>query len=382
MSISTAGQFDLGTGYPNLTVPSWILQIYADSHASVSASLSLLGGLGAARPYSTDALVEGVRVTLGLQAHDVSILSTLSGGVALSIACQALVSGKRIGAVVYPTIDLLPAALAAAGASIFSFSRNTGSDAASILDDLTNSSLPTESVIAFCSPDNPTGLTCSEEQLTALGALALSRGWSVLVDQCNLLLGPEQTSAPLAANFFPSELPFVVTWDTGKMFGLRHEKLGFLLSSPATTPAVKAALSIVQFCVSDHAVILFTEILKDSNFPAYLSVLRTDLAKNRSTLKRLEEFGLEQWKTPAGSFELLSIVDRRLGSASDLTRRLLLEADVGVVNAQVFFPPQNRNADLDRNIRIALARDPELFNYALDRIIASLRTSIRTSDPI
>lgn len=363
--------FDLGVGYPQIPLPAWLRDTVA-AGTDVDLTYSLPSQLPAAEAAIDRHLLEAVCRLLAIPEHlAAGGFITFSGSVALD---RVLVSVVRAGDSVLttsPSIDMVTAMISehAGVEAICVPAMGPGLD----IELIAASVRPDTRCIVLSSPDNPTGRVIGAEEMTALVALAVRHDLTLVLDQCFALVNPHAADIGLLPNFAVPELKWAMLWDTGKTFGLNHEKLGFIFCSPQLRRAVSERLNILQYDISRRHKLLFRAVLdgaRSNHYAGYLSgIVATNLGLVRAGA---EDLPLEAASPEAGSVVLLDVTGapgRPGGSA--FADMLLAEKGIGVIKARAFFHPLatgRLQPEHDDFIRIALARQPELLRTAMARV--------------
>lgn len=158
------------------------------------------------------------------------------------LACAALIDTGDDVLVEKPAYDPLPAAARMLGASVRFFDRPAGSGFALDPDRIASALIPRTRLVILSSPHNPTGVLASGEAIAALGRLAESRGFHVLVDEvyrdCVLANRP----AP-AATLSPA---FISSSSLTKAYGLSALRCGWTLASADVTRRIRRARDVVD----------------------------------------------------------------------------------------------------------------------------------------
>lgn len=380
---SRQARFDVGPGYPQLSLPQWCREIIA-SRLITDTMLSMPPVWRPSDSVATDERLErSVRKLLKVPPTAQVVRPTFSGSVALERAMTAIVrlarerGCARVRVITTsPSIDIMKWFLSEHVEIVPEFVTTIGVpdltlslDRAGYLSRLSAAidGHPGDLHLALLtSPENPTGETWSCSELSAIAALCARANGVLLLDHCFLLAGVHERRPVAVWDIATPELEWIGIWDTGKTLGLNEEKLGFLIAGGGRLPAkVIEAVNTVQFDVSRRQKLTFTEVLSHEGFDEYLAKLRTVCARNSRRLQ--DDLAADRRfrvRIPtAGTF---AIVDCEGLGHDDLgLHRQLLAQGVGVIAGRVFFHVDPVPKSL---IRIALAREPEYFATALARL--------------
>ncbi len=377
--------FDLGPGYPQVTLPDYLRSIYLDE-TSKGVALAVPPGWTAAKQAALDsALEKACGRMLALPTGSYASLSvTFSGSVALDRALVAALAlsgdgGRRsaVGVVTTtPSIDIMPLILAEKPQVFTRFapSRRHGTgilDRNAVLDRMAavRAMADTGLVVLLTSPENPTGAVWRPEDLEAIGDACFEAGGTLVVDHTFLTAGVHaRGDVACVWEVFGAGRDWIAIWDTGKTLGLNEEKLGFLVAGSArTASAVSRALSVVQYDVSRRQKLLFADLLHEAATRDYPGHLRAVCRRNLTTAAELTAAtGIRLRRPTAGS---LLLVELPPGIDDESARLRLLRAGVGVVAGHVFFHTGWRPRTM---LRVALARDPDYFAEAFSRLVACI----------
>jgi aspartate/methionine/tyrosine aminotransferase len=376
--------YDLASGYPRLRVPDRILSLYSDAEM-VRSSLQFPPDQSSADRRTVDRVLEAaVAHFLHLPVSDsISMAVTFSGTIALDRALAAAIeiSKDRHGSHTHviatsPSIDVMKALLLERKTVRAHFvesrrGRLGGLDGAGIVEEIGRTAQRYEQdhlVVILTSPENPTGEVWSSADLYKIALACRDNGGLLIVDHSFLYAGIHQAEAVEPVwSLAPAGLDWIAVWDTGKTFGFNEEKLGFLIcGTDKTAHFVREVLNVIQFDVSLRQKLFFGKLLRDDAALSYVSLLHKTCRTNLGSASQIaQKTGLRARRTVAGSLMLLSIPGSLL--SDEQWQRRLLAQDVGVVAAQTFFHTKWRPA---RFIRIALAREPDYFNEAIERLMS------------
>lgn len=355
-AITSTAQFDLGPGYP-ITLP------FDSSLLAKSRSIT-------SPDPGASAFVSNCNLILDIPPNNAAF-AALTGSVALQRAIAATRNiaernGRPIGKVILstPTIDIGPLMLRELPSLDIAYvtpNRATlipDVDAIVRLAAFQNS--PVSTLVLITSPENPTGYTWSRADLGRLMQACVDGGNYLVVDHAFALFGHAGERTPCV---WDEDLPgcdWIGTWDTGKTWYEQGDKLGLLVSALRNSDTALQALNVLQLEVSSRTAELFAELTKPDHAELQVRRIARACESNRQTIKSLEStLGWTNIATNAGTFALIDI-----GRQSDTTvQAQLLRSGVGVVAAHSFFQPHQ---DVHTYLRLALARDPDYFESALD----------------
>jgi bifunctional pyridoxal-dependent enzyme with beta-cystathionase and maltose regulon repressor activities len=375
--------FDLGPGYPRLTLPDYVRSVYLDG-AINEIGLAMPPGWTTSKQAMIDMdLEEACRRMLMLPADSYESLSvTFSGSVALDralVAALQMSSNRKrwpgVGVVTTtPSIDIMRLFLAEKS-QVFTRFAPSRSGGLGVLDrdavlrrvaevrEMAHAGL----VVLLTSPENPTGSVWQPDDLKMIGDACFEAGGTLVVDHTFLTAGVHsRADIECVWQVFGAGQDWIAIWDTGKTFGLNEDKLGFVVSgSVRAATAVRRSLSVLQFDVSRRQKVLFTELLRRSALMDYAGYLNGICNQNLTRATKLIASTGIRLRRPAAASLLL--VELPPGADDDERTRLrLLRAGIGVVAGNVFFHSRWRPRNI---VRVALARDADYFSQAFSLLV-------------
>ncbi len=214
----------------------------------------------------------------------------------------------------------------------------------------------------LCSPQNPTSVVHSADELAAVAALAHRRSVHVVVDEIH---------GPVAEGFVPYlAVPGgergIVASSASKAFNLAGLKAGLLL--PGAEADVSGLHPTVEHGLSHLGVVAHVAALEHGR--DWLDGVRADLAENRVQLARLldERLPRVDWNRESGTY--LAWLDLRQHALPGEAAAHLLE------HGRVALSPGTEfGAGFAGFARINLATSPELLDEGVARIAAALASA-------
>jgi len=381
--------FDLGPGYPQLPVSSYARSIYLDDALEdLSLRFAPFWTPHKQQRVAHD-LEHSVASFLDLPSSKyASMHSTFSGSIALDriiSAVQRLARNRKLTGLrvigTTPCIDIMDLFLAERIdiSRVYARSQANGQfgslDADRILQLLAEAeadSDTTQTVLLLSSPENPTGAVWASDQLATLALRCKEASAVLIVDHCFVVAGIHDVSVPRIWDHAPSGLNWCAVWDTGKTFGLNEDKLGILISgSEIISDNIRDSMAVLQFDVARRQKLFFAELLRQADYHDHIGSLRSICRTNLETLThQIDRNSVCSVVVPsAGTLALIDV--SQTGVSDEVLRVALLKAQIGVVAGNVFFHddwcPTNY-------LRIALARDPEHFAKAIERMCSVIQT--------
>jgi aspartate aminotransferase len=217
--------------------------------------------------------------------------------------------------------------------------------------------------IFWASPSNPTGWIMSEREQRAILDFTRKRGIAIISDEVYTPIVYDTPAPSLAAIAEPDDDVFVVN-SFSKAWAMTGWRVGWLVHRQGldTQMAEMSAYNNTGSAVFAQYGAL-EAITKGDAF------VKWQLERCRNGLAIVEKFIASQnrisWSKPAGAFYGFLAVEGMTDSVA-FSKRLLLEAKVGVAPGSAFGPKGDR--DNNRFIRICFAQDPGRLSEALDRI--------------
>lgn len=373
LAIARTADIDLGLGYPQVAPPPWLRELLAvgvdpDQAYSVPSKLSATAQAALDREL-LEAACRCLRID---EDHARNGFVTFSGSVALDRVLVSQVGHGGSVVTTTPSVDMVSAMISehAGVEAIYVAASGPGFDldveavAASLRRDTR--------CIVVSSPDNPSGNVVTGAQMSSLVALAREHDVTLVLDQCFALVNPLGIDIPVLADFAVPDLKWVLLWDTGKTFGLNHEKLGFVFCSPNVRASVRERLNVLQSDVSRRQKLLFLAILDAARSNRWFHQLSALVATNLELVRRVcLDLPLVACSPDAGSLLLLDVTPAGL-TGSVFADILLAEKGVGVISAGDFFhplaPSGRPQPGHDHFVRIALAREPDVVGTAMDKV--------------
>lgn len=372
--ISEGADFDLAAGYPNFETPNWLRAALDHGHRE---NLSLLRRSGMTSGKAASALSEQTILAalqfLGQPLHYAgNTFVTSTGSLALERSITAMGIG-RTALTLDPEIDLIPALVRES----FGVEPEVFADVSGLLARARAWTGAIAPFAVFSEPNNPTGRMLTTAEAVEIASLCQTQKLLVLLDGCfSKIARPDLRQSELSKRL-PDEGLWILLWDTGKTFGLNHEKLAFVICSPAMASIVRTKLQVLQYDIPARTLIQFARVLQKAAVKRYADWMWSRVETNGLVLRKRLGSWFDITGTSATSFALLR-PKRFLGGVdiSELRVELLRAAKVGLLDSSVFFTADEGNRD--PFLRCALARRPSYFRTAISR----LRDVMRSAYPL
>ena len=226
------------------------------------------------------------------------------------------------------------------------------------LDELDTLVTPRTKVIAICNPNNPTGMTLSDEAMNAIVSAAQRCGAWLFVDE--VYRGAELDGKD-SASFWGRYDRLVITGGLSKAYALPGLRLGWLVGPAEFIEAAWARTdytSIAPGILSDEvARFALQPSLRASILERNRSLLRGNLATLQAWMAHQP---VEMSLTPPRAGGMAFVRYRLDMNSTELTTRLREEKSVLIVAGDCF--------GLDGYLRIGFGADPEYLHRGLERI--------------
>ena len=381
---------DLGPGYPQLEVPSYVHRLYLDT-TSDDLSLRFPPFWSPDKQASIDADLEfAVKQFLRIsETLDVNVRATFSGSVALDRTLNAVrllaIRRKKRELIVItttPSIDMMRLVLQERADVHPVFVESNKNDQFGQLDldriidimlNLHSENQSADVALILCSPENPTGSIWQEANLITMARECKTIDATLILDHAFAFAGIHSPSSVARIWDLPIDLcRWIGIWDTGKTFGLSEDKLGFIIcADPEMQPAIEASVAVLQFGIARRAKLFFSELLRKAILYDHVGELRALCSANyqylRASVESNRKLSLKVNPIDAGSLALIDI--SATGQTDESIRDRLLRQGIGVIAGNVFFHTQWKP---EIYIRLALARRGDYFQEAVDRLLGLL----------
>ena len=379
-------RLDLGTGYPQLDLPKYVRDLYLDD-SSGDICLQFSPHWSPEKQALIDQdLISSLKQFLDVSsAPDHLAYVTFSGSIALdrALASTQIIAArhkrKKIHVVTTtPCIDIMRLFLEERTGVTTHFLHSKKNGAFGIIDEDAfygtiselSKKYPSDQIcVLISSPENPTGEVWHRDKLNTLISICKIHDAVLIIDHCFVTAGLHSfNDIDKIWNLANKDLMWMAVWDTGKTFGLNEDKLGFLLTnSPFVGNAINQALAVLQFGVSRRSKIFFAGLLKKALHYNYVEHIREVCKLNYNTLASAKDNCFVAREPHAGSLALVDISGT--GRTDEQIRSALIAKKIGVVSGNVFFHTTWKKNNF---IRIALARQPEYFEDAIEALLRSL----------
>jgi N-succinyldiaminopimelate aminotransferase len=347
---------NLGQGFPDTDGPAWILE---------AASRAIGGGRGNQYPPAAGVLELRKAVSrhqqdwygLSYSAED-EILITVGATEAIAAAILGLTQPGDEVIVFEPYYDSYAACVELAGARRRAVTlRPEGGrwtfDPAELAAALTSKTR----LILLNSPHNPTGTVFNRAELTAVAELAREHDLCVVSDEVYEHLVFDGAHLPMASLDGMAERTVTIS-SAGKSFSVTGWKVGWACAPAPLLNKVRAVKQFLTYVGSGPFQYAIAEALTSQ--PSYYLEAAADLRAKRDLLTEgLMRQGFATFVPQATYFATVDLG----GGGSEWCRSLPHKVGVVAIPSRVFY-----DSDVDRYVRLAFCKRPEVLREALARL--------------
>lgn len=223
--------------------------------------------------------------------------------------------------------------------------------------------LKTIDVDAICivSPNNPTGLTYTRENLRAIATYCRDNGKILILDASFGLYNTVEHMFDEYDLINEVGVDYICVEDTGKTWPTHDIKISVLACTPSLYEPLYDIYTDFLLHVSPFAVKLLTEFFRNSDEDRLHSIFNVVQTNRKTLYKAIAGTFLKPVEQPYSSVAWLEITNRL--SAKKLQERLA-EAGVFVLPGNHFFWSNRKKGD--KYIRVALTRDPDTYARGME----------------
>ncbi len=353
---------DLGAGEPDFQSPECALEAVRRALADGYTRYSESAGLPALR----EALAERYRRLWRAPWQGDSCLITVGAKSALFMLAQALVDTASEVVLAAPDWVTFRAQVRFASGRPVAVPRVAEDGFALRAAPLIAAITEATRAVIICSPCNPTGAVCEDEELSRLAAGCAERGVVLIVDETYERFVYDHRR-PKSAAAFASDYPntVVVVGSFSKTFAMTGWRVGYVLGA---APLI-AKLIAIQGHMNTHP----TSFAMHGALAALVGAGK-EIESRRAELERRRDLVLDHLRrlpgvvcsVPPGAFYVFPQVSATRGFAGslELADRILLRAGVALVPGVAFAE--------DHHLRIAYGAAPEVLEEGLAGLAAAL----------
>ncbi len=355
LAVST-GSINLGQGFPDTDGPSWVLE------AAVDAIRSGRGNQyppGPGIPELRAAISRHQQDFYGLRFDpDSEVLVTVGATEAIAAAILGLTLPGDEVLTFEPYYDSYAASIALAGAdrAVVTLRPDAGRwtfDPAELRRAITGRTR----LILLNSPHNPTGTVFSREELTMIAELAIEHDLTVVTDEVYEHLVYDGEHIPIATLAGMADRTVTIS-SAGKTFSVTGWKVGWVTARPDLLSKVRAVKQFLTYVGSGPFQYAVATALGCDR--AYYGSLAAELQAKRDLFTSgLIDLGYATMIPQATYFATVDVGRE----AEQWCRSLPQRAGVVAIPSKVFY-----DSDIDRYVRFAFCKQPELLAEALRRL--------------
>ncbi len=359
---------NLSIGEPDFVTPEYIQEAAIEAIRSGKTSFyTAAGGL----PELKTAISQRIEAETGVHYDNKQIIATTGAKFALYLIFQVILNpGDEV---------LLPAPFWVSYAEQVNLAsgrplavKTTGAGHKVTVEDLEKARSPRTKALVLNSPQNPSGLIYTAEELTAIGNWAVSHDVLVISDEIysNLVYNGNQFVSVVSLSEAIRKNTLLVT-GVSKTYAMTGWRMGYVLGNPAIIKAMTT--------VASHATGNPTAATQYATIAA-LNGSQADAEKMRQAFEHRLNYlfpkiqslpGFELDEKPQGAFYLFPNVKRAVelcgySTTEAFVEALLEEAYVAVVPGRAFGQPDH--------IRISYANDLDSLTQAYQRIADFIQT--------
>ena len=354
------GSINLGQGFPDTDGPPSLLRAASDAVLSGRGN-QYPPGIGI--PELRHAVSQHQRELYGLEFDpDTEVLVTVGATEAIAAAVIGLTQPGDEVVLFEPYYDSYAATVAMAGArrSVVTL-RPDGDRWTFDPDELRAAVTARTRLILLNTPHNPTGTVFGADELRAVAQVAIEHDLVVVTDEVYEHLVFDGEHVPLAT--LPGMADRTVTISSaGKTFSVTGWKVGWVCARPDLLSEVRAAKQFLTYVGSGPFQYAVAEAMSDTDRATYYAEVTAQLRHRRDLFTDgLAGLGFTVCRPQAGYFATLDI-----GAEAERWCRALPElAGVVAIPSRVFY-----HSDVDRYVRFAFCKQPEVLIDALARLEA------------
>lgn len=230
-------------------------------------------------------------------------------------------------------------------------------------------------VVCIVDPNNPTGFTMlahGEKSFTELIRYCVDHQKTLIMDFCFAsfaLCDPNVGRIPIYDLLEASGVSYIVIEDSGKTWPVQDAKCALVTTSRDLFEEIYNTQTTVILNVSPFTLNVLEKYVRDSISDGFASVRDTITTNRRTAIELLAGTVLEHVAPVVEtSVAWFAIRDPHIDSTQ--LQQLLIDYDVYILPGTYFF--WNSPSLGDRHVRLALAREPEMFRQAVTALAAAL----------
>lgn len=280
-----------------------------------------------------------------------------------------------------PTFDNLPGLFSAVGSAVTALPEATLRDRLSEGQTVLNNR-PTDALL-LVSPNNPTGQTLTETELSTIAAECKAMGTTLVFDAAFRLFKPDDMF-DTAKVLDESGVSYLLINDTGKLWALHENKAGIVTASEDLREATAKTHNTLQVSSSAVTMLILTELMAlGGDLPQIRSLVTENrevlkdavsLAANSALVYPQHENGLP--------VELIALAPGLKYDSHFVADAMKKALRVHAVPLTDFYLPSTDTTDLENQaaVRIALSRDRDQFQRAAEQLARLTQSVLEAFD--
>ncbi|VFR23151.1 Valine--pyruvate aminotransferase  len=357
VGLQAAGRdiISLGIGEPDFTAPPQVLEAAERAGRAGLSGYSPPTGLTALR----EAIAQFYGDQFGAPVDPSRVIVTSGASGALLLAAMALVDPGDEILMPDPCYPANRNFIASAGGVAKLVPSTAAARYQLSAEDVRSHWGPTTRGVLVASPSNPTGTSVAPSEMAALLAEVRDRQGLALVDE--IYLGLSYEHAPRSALTLDDGI--VVVNSFSKYFHMTGWRLGWLIVPPHMVSAIERIASSLAICAPTLAQHAALACFQPDTLAIYAERRDAFRARRDYLLPEFERLGLRVPVRPDGAFYIYSDISDLGMNSTQLSHRLLHEANVAAVPGHDFGP-----AHADHTMRFSYAASLERLQEAVARM--------------
>lgn len=357
VGLQAAGRdiISLGIGEPDFTAPPQVLEAAERAGRAGLSGYSPPTGLTALR----EAIAQFYGDHFGAPVDPSRVIVTSGASGALLLAAMALVDPGDEILMPDPCYPANRNFIASAGGVAKLVPSTAAARYQLSAEDVRSHWGPATRGVLVASPSNPTGTSVAPSEMAALLAEVRDRQGLALVDE--IYLGLSYEHAPRSA--LPLDDGIVVVNSFSKYFHMTGWRLGWLIVPPHMVSAIERIASSLAICAPTLAQHAALACFQPDTLAIYAERRDAFRARRDYLLPEFERLGLRVPVRPDGAFYIYSDISDLGMNSTQLSHRLLHEANVAAVPGHDFGP-----AHADHTMRFSYAASLERLQEAVARM--------------
>lgn len=367
------GAINLGQGFPDFAPPAFVLEAGAESLKGYQQYSPYMGV-----PTLLEAIAAQVEREWGRRIDPLAEVTVTVGATeGIYTTIQSLIDPGDEVILLEPFYDSYPASVTMAGGVPRYVPLLPGDDGGWELDfDELRKVLNDKSrMLILNTPHNPTGKCFSKDELEQIAAICIEHDLLVLADEVyDHLVFDDHKHIPIATLDGMWERTITLS-SVGKTFSVTGWKIGWAITSPALSEAIRMAHQWIPFCVTTPFQFATASILDQCATNGYYEQLRQEYQRKRDFfVKALDDVGLKP-KSPEGSYFIITDTsDWGLESDEAFCHHMTTEVGVVAIPPSYFYAPAHRHL-AKHFARFAFCKKDEVLEAAAQRLRQAKRPS-------